>query len=121
MEDPDNTEIDIPMHLRQPPHPPPDQDCADIEKVVATPVYRGRLEESHERSRRAGYRRPWYSVTYNRWSREATIVMENHGQKIFAALTYFAGGILVAILIGVAVRSYMAKRRLKIAQGLQNV
>lgn len=106
-------QAEIPMYLRQPPHPPPDQDCDDLQKIVITPVYRGRLEESHERTRRAWRRRPWYVVRYNRFTRDAQVYMENHGPVIFAGLTYLTGAVMVIILLGVTFRMVMAARKSK--------
>ncbi len=102
---------EVPMHLRQPPHPPPDQDCDDMQKIVITPVYRGRLEESHERTRRAWRRRPWYVARYQRWTRDTQAFMENHGQVIFASITYITGAIMVLILLGVSARMILTAKR----------
>ncbi len=104
-------EEDVPMHLRRPPHPPPDQDCDDMQKIVVTPVYRGRLEESHERTRRAWRRRPWYVTRYNRISRDTQAFFDNHGQLIFASLTYLTGAIMVLILLGVALRTVVLTKK----------
>lgn len=104
-------EVEIPMHLRRQAHPTPDQDCDDYHKIVVTPVYRGRLEESHERTRTAWRRRPWYLVTYNRFNRDANAFMENHGQLIFASLTYLTGAILVLVLLGVTVKMVITSKK----------
>lgn len=103
--------MEIPMHLRPQPYPSPDEDCDDMQKIVVTPVYRGRLEESHERTRRAWRRRPWYAVTYSRFTRDAQAYVENNGQMIFAVLTYITGALMVLILLGIAIRSVIAARK----------
>lgn len=106
---------EVPMHLRQPAHTPLDQDCDDLEKIVVTPVYRGRLEESHERTRRAWRRRPWYQVTYARWSRDANGFIENNGQVIVASLTYVTGAIMVLVLLGISLRVLLRQMKKKSA------
>lgn len=84
-----------------------------MEKIVVTPVYRGRLEESHERTRRAWRRRPWYQVTYSRLSRDASAYIDNNLQTILGILTYTTGAILVVLLLGIALRSVVRNRKLK--------
>lgn len=97
-------EAEIPMHLRQPRHPPIDEDCDDMQKITISPVYRGRLEESHQRTARAWRRRPWYMIRYQRFTRDASAFMDNHAHTIFAVLTYTTGAIMILILFGAAYR-----------------
>lgn len=106
----------VPMHLRTPPHLPPDQDCSDLQKIVVTPVFRGRLEESHERTRHAWNRRPWYIVSMNRLSRDVSAFFENHAQEIFAIITYITGALMLLILMGVSLRMVVTSNKRQVSQ-----
>lgn len=92
----------IPLHLRPQRHLPPDQDCDDMEKIVVTPVYRGRLEESHERTRNAWRRRSWLSTSYNRVSRNMSAYIDNHSQQIMSAMTWIMTAISAVLVFMIA-------------------
>lgn len=112
----------IPLHLRPAPHPPPDEDCDDMQKIVVTPVYRGRLEDAHERTRNNTWRRrPWYHVRYARWRRDANAFLQNHTQEIFAALTYITCAIMILVLMhGFISYALRYKRRRDLLQRLSS-
>lgn len=102
-------EEEIPPHLRGGHIIPPDQDCDDMEKIVVTPVYRGRLEESHDQTRRAWRRRSWFVIRCQRLNRDLRAFMDDHSQQIFTALTYITGGIMLLILGILLVQIVLAK------------
>jgi hypothetical protein len=102
-------EGELPPHLRPQNHPPPDEDCVDAEKIVVTPVYRGRLQESHERTRHAWRRRSRVMRAYNRFLRDFSAFMDNHAQAIFIGLTYLTGGLMIVVMIMLLFKSFFAK------------
>lgn len=121
----DQEEVLPPLHLR-PHHVSPDQDCGDMDKIVVTPVYRGRLEESHEQTRRAWRRRSRIRVAYERFGRNFNNFMVDHAQQIFAITTYLLGLAMFILLLFLIVHSIWfdggsGRRRLRTARNVDNV
>lgn len=91
-----------------------EEDCDDFKKIIITPVYRGRLAESYERTLNAWQGRPWYSATYSHVQRAATDFVERNEQVIVSGMTYlltFLLIVLIAMLIFRIVTSLILKSR----------
>jgi len=80
-----------------------DDDCDDLKKIIITPVYRGRLAESYERTLNAWQGRPWYSVSYARAQRAASDFVERNENTIITAITYLT---ILLLLVTVALIAF---------------